>query len=664
MPAWGKYLSYCALAAAASLIFGSQAYASITNGGIVDPYKYAWGDKLGWINLNPSNGGLNITDTAITGYGWSDNFGWINFNPTNGGVTNNCEGTLGGYAWSSELGWINLTGVTISSAGVFNGTAGTAGTSAGRINFSCATCNVITDWRPCAVRPSGGGGTPGGGGSSPSPSPSPTPAPTPTPTPEPTPTPTPVPEPTPTPVTPPTTPPTQPVHQPAPVTPPTPTQEPTTPPPEGTNPPEITPTSIPAGGGAEGGTSGGESGVPSGESGGGGGGGAGYLPESESREGLSLAGIAAGTSSIPFVPGPIQPIVREAAAVTEEVIETVKKTFTLVSSTKIGRQIIETAQQAEQTLAEPEVQAATVPVLASVGIATVTASAGSTALLNYLFFLYTQPLLFLARGKKKKYGVVYNSLSKMPIDLAAVRIKDSTGKILQTKITDMQGRYYFLMDKGKYSLETTKEGFAFPTSLLIGQTQDLPFEELLTSPGLNLDNEATVARNIPLDPKEQLVPLKSLKRKKTLKQILGYLALASTGIAVGAFVLSPNYAYFGLAIFQSVTYLVLRRLTLIKKPPSYGVVKDARTGKPLSNAVVRIMDTRFNRVLETQISDSKGRYAFLVGHGDFYVTAVKEGYQTLRSEPIACPISKEPTVIDKALSLVQIAPVTQPKLVI
>ncbi len=649
MPVWVKIISLCALTAAIGLVFPYKASASLSVGSIIDPDKYAWGDKLGWINFLPTNGGLTITDTAITGYAWSDNFGWINFSPNLVSVINNCGGILSGYAWSSQLGWINMSGVTISTSGVFVGTGGTAGTLAGQINFSCTNCNVRTDWRPCAVRPSGGGGGSAGGGGTggstpPSPTPTPTPTPTPEPTPEPTPTPTPPPE-TPTPPTPTPTPPVTPV--------------PPTPPPEGQLPPGTTPPSEETGPAELPGVI---PGVGAGtEQGGGGittppteGGQPQITPGPEAQPGAGAGQPPPTIFNVP-VPKALEPLARDITSVTRGVMTDIRKAVTSFSESKAGRQIIQTTEQVQETLAEPQVQAAAVPALAAAGIATVTAAAGSTALFNYLFFLFTQPLLLFTREKRRKYGVVYNSLSKIPVDLAAVRVIDDSGKTLQTKITDAQGRYYFLVDKGQYTLETAKKGFTFPTTLLVGQTQDLPFEELLTTPKLNLDNDTVIAKNIPLDPQEQLAPLKDLKRKKTLKQILRYLALTSTAIAFGTFVLSPSYAYLGLFIFQVLSYLMFRRLTLQKKPPTYGVIKDAKTGKPIHNAVVRIMDTRFNRVLETQISDSKGRYAFLVGHGDFYVTAVKEGYQLLRSEPIASPLSKEPTVIDKTLNLSQLA---------
>jgi hypothetical protein len=122
-------------------------------GNIAPGYKYAWGNIAGWINFAPTNGGITVSTSGITGYAWAGNTGWINFSATNGGVTNTADGTLGGYAWDEGGGWISFTGVTIDANGRFHGTAigGTVQGASYRINFDCSLCNVTTTWVPTAA---------------------------------------------------------------------------------------------------------------------------------------------------------------------------------------------------------------------------------------------------------------------------------------------------------------------------------------------------------------------------------------------------------------------------------------------------------------------------------------------------------------------------------
>jgi hypothetical protein len=137
-----------------SFLFVIPVSASNVDGTITPSPKYAFGENLGWINFGCDNCNVHVTDTAITGYAWSKQYGWINLSPSTSGVTNNCTGVLGGKAWSKTLGWVDFSGASINSEGVFTGTAGTPGTKAGRINFSCANCDVSTDWRQCSLRES------------------------------------------------------------------------------------------------------------------------------------------------------------------------------------------------------------------------------------------------------------------------------------------------------------------------------------------------------------------------------------------------------------------------------------------------------------------------------------------------------------------------------
>src|SRR3989344_2153313 len=107
-----------------ALLFFVCFFAGTVLAGTIDAvFKYAWSNKIGWINFGNSNGNVEVNDSTVTGYAWNDNYGWINLSPTNGGVTNTTSGTLGGYAWGENTGWINFGGASIDCSGEFSGTA-------------------------------------------------------------------------------------------------------------------------------------------------------------------------------------------------------------------------------------------------------------------------------------------------------------------------------------------------------------------------------------------------------------------------------------------------------------------------------------------------------------------------------------------------------------
>ena len=134
------------------IIFGaSTAFASTSSINGTD--KYAWSNVGGWVNFNPTNGGVTVTGTALTGYAWSANDGWINFSPTEGGVKNDGAGNLSGFAWDETAGWVDFSGVKIDAAGKFTGeaTGGTVDGTSYALNFNCTNCDVVTTWKPSAT---------------------------------------------------------------------------------------------------------------------------------------------------------------------------------------------------------------------------------------------------------------------------------------------------------------------------------------------------------------------------------------------------------------------------------------------------------------------------------------------------------------------------------
>ena len=113
--------------------------AGASEGNIGTTYKYAWSENSGWLNFRPTNGGVTVNGTYLSGYAWAENIGWIklgsgtgpynNTTNSNWGVNRDSNtGALSGYAWSENAGWINFSPsdsqVTINTTtGSFDGYA-------------------------------------------------------------------------------------------------------------------------------------------------------------------------------------------------------------------------------------------------------------------------------------------------------------------------------------------------------------------------------------------------------------------------------------------------------------------------------------------------------------------------------------------------------------
>ena len=130
-------------------------------------------------------------------------------------------------------------------------------------------------------------------------------------------------------------------------------------------------------------------------------------------------------------------------------------------------------QKIQDAVTNPEVKQVNEQVVAPAVISAVVASAAPfiswVNILPFLRFLFLQPLMLLGWRKREKWGMVYNSLNKMPVDLAMVRLLNAeTGKVVQSKVTDTKGRFIFMVGPGKYRLLAQKNNFVFPSSFLAG----------------------------------------------------------------------------------------------------------------------------------------------------------------------------------------------------
>src|SRR5258708_8587823 len=72
-------IGYAVIAAVAALGFLQVVEAA---GNINSINKWAWSTNAGWINFNPSNGGVTVCADHLEGFAWAENVGWIHFKGT------------------------------------------------------------------------------------------------------------------------------------------------------------------------------------------------------------------------------------------------------------------------------------------------------------------------------------------------------------------------------------------------------------------------------------------------------------------------------------------------------------------------------------------------------------------------------------------------------
>ncbi len=304
----------------------------------------------------------------------------------------------------------------------------------------------------------------------------------------------------------------------------------------------------------------------------------------------------------------------------------------------VAEATVESVAQTIEQVRTPESQAVAqiVAPAAVAAAATVTvAAASSFNAIAYARFFFLQPFLLWRRRRREKWGLVYNALTKQPIDLAIVRLLDTkTNQVRQTRITDAQGRFAFLATPGSYKIQVVKPGFTFPTSVLASEKIDVDLVDLYHGEAIDAQASVTLTPNIPIDPIEKVEVPQAVIHRKRLRMVQRGLTVGGMVVSIVALIIQPTWLMAGFTIAQFVAYALFRRLAVPPKPKNWGIVYDKVSRKPLGRVIVRIFDKKYNKLLETQVTDRDGKYAFFAGKNIYYVTADHQGYERFVSREL------------------------------
>ncbi|PJC52720.1 MAG: hypothetical protein CO030_01400 [Candidatus Magasanikbacteria bacterium CG_4_9_14_0_2_um_filter_42_11] len=300
------------------------------------------------------------------------------------------------------------------------------------------------------------------------------------------------------------------------------------------------------------------------------------------------------------------------------------------------------AKKVQEVADNPQVEKANetivAPAIVAAGTANVAVGFQLPQFFLFLRYLFTQPFLLLRRRRQKKWGTIYNVYTKQPIDLATIRVVDNaTGNIIRTQVTDQQGRYFILLPPGTYHLEVEKAGYLQKSPILKLHTSDIVFDNLYQAGReLSITEKRTELNvNIALDPIDEIVLTKEVIRLYTKGAIQYAVSIIGLSVSIISFLISPNRFIAMLVLVHLGFFYAFHSLsTRQKKTGNVGTVRDILNKKKIGRVVVRVFDATYNKLVQTLVTDRKGRYGALVGPSTYYVTYDKPGYEKKKSPDI------------------------------
>ncbi len=237
------------------------------------------------------------------------------------------------------------------------------------------------------------------------------------------------------------------------------------------------------------------------------------------------------------------------------------------------------------------------------------------------------------KRKNRPWGTVYDSITKRPLDPAVVSlINTETNVEVDSAITDIDGRYGFLVLPGKYRIETKKTNYTSPSLKMMGKLFDEVYNDLYFGGELVIINEnETITKNIPMDPlsfnwnefaKTKMDVNKFMKGSDvTWARISKILFSIGAIVSLIALIYAPvpyNYIIFGLYVVAYVLNYV------VFKTKKSGRIAEKNTNIPLSFAIVNIFREGEDAPFAKKIADKFGGYYALLPNGKYYIKVEKK----------------------------------------
>lgn len=230
-------------------------------------------------------------------------------------------------------------------------------------------------------------------------------------------------------------------------------------------------------------------------------------------------------------------------------------------------------------------------------------------ILILLFLLLTMPqfiLLAIAiiryRKEDKLFGIILDSKTNNPIPFALIRVYDSSGKLKFFTLSDLDGKYYLILDKGDYTIIISHASYIYYTKKFSIFTDSYKYFE---------DHS--------LEPKTNPSIFESLltRLEHLFNSYLPY--IWNLGFILCIFVCFNNPQLINTFIL-TIYLLEILIYILIKRRNVHGIIYDIKKDEGIKGIFVSLMNKDEKRLVDIVMSDELGRFAFKIDDKEYLLT--------------------------------------------
>ena len=242
-------------------------------------------------------------------------------------------------------------------------------------------------------------------------------------------------------------------------------------------------------------------------------------------------------------------------------------------------------------------------------------------------------LLGLRKKKERPWGLIYDSITKQPLNFGIVRLFSKSGQEIGTEITDQFGAFSFLPAPGAYALGAQRPGYLFPSKFVKG-VRDGEYENIYRGGEFAVGPEqATVSLSVPLDPPD----VSTYGRVRTIFRRRGF-GINALIILIGGFLAVLSYLAIPTAVNQFLVIIYMGGLAILLASRTvsashWGAVRD-ESGQPQGGIALALVDAKSGALVKRRVTNPEGRYQFLAPRGEYRILLssvdwerVPDGYQ-------------------------------------
>jgi hypothetical protein len=366
-----------------------------------------------------------------------------------------------------------------------------------------------------------------------------------------------------------------------------------------------------------------------------------------------------GTAIQGYTPEEVELTQGTEVEVEEETITPEEPESTFAKVTKVldqtGEAIVEAAEVATEFIVESE-EITAVAAVASAAVVlptVVTSSAVVLVELPVLIQRFVVSILsfFGIRKKGRKFGYVYDSLTKAPLSLAVVRFYNKAGQLVETEVTSSYGQFNSKIGEGEYKLSVAKSGYKYPSKMVIGKT-DGPISNIYHGSLEKFNDKDIRELSLPMDSAKLNTKEKAYALGHAITGVWNFIGFLMFAVGLFQSIMHLISDVTVMNIIMVVVYAVLAGLIVMKLFPNRQNNGVIYKGKDVQAKVeVQLKKKGEDRVLDHRFTDDDGKYHFVTTPGSYTISLPKVKDYVIKGGDSYTNKGKKPTVFGRRIDI-------------